>query len=411
MKTQQKIAGLLKHTMGLDVATVGGSALEHAVRSRMNLCGALDAEAYWERLRNSETELQELIEAVVVPETWFFRDREAFTALAKIVTTEWLPVHSARALRVLSVPCSTGEEPYSIAMTLLDAGLSPHAFRIDAMDISARALAFAMRGLFGKNSFRGRQLDFRERYFRPIGDRHEIFPIVRERVRFEQANLLAANFLSGVDSYDVIFCRNVLIYLDAPTQERVIKTLDRLLASDGFLFVGPAEAYLARGSGFISANQPRAFAYRKTSVLPREPASIREIPRKKIKPSPRRSVAKLRPKIERQSPPATPVAADILDSARRLADAGKLREAARACEAHLRESGTSPAALYLLALVRDALGDDRGAADCYRKVVYLEPNHAEALMHLALLAEKRGDSSAAQRLQLRSRRVEEIAVP
>jgi chemotaxis protein methyltransferase WspC len=69
-----------------------------------------------------------------------------------------------------------------------------------------------------------------------------------------------------------------------------------------------------------------------------------------------------------------------------------------------------PAALYLLALVRDAMGDDRGAADCYRKVVYLEPNHAEALMHLALLAEKRGDSSAARRLQLRSRRVEEIAV-
>jgi chemotaxis protein methyltransferase WspC len=164
---------------------------------------------------------------------------------------------------------------------------------------------------------------------------------VQERVRFEQGNLLAAKFLSGVASYDVIFCRNVLIYFDAPTQERVIKTLDRLLAPDGFLFFGPAEASLARAGGFISANQQRAFAYRKTSVLAREPASIREISPKKIKPSPRKFVAKLRPKIERQSPPVAPVVADILESARRLADAGKLREAAKACEAHLRERGTS----------------------------------------------------------------------
>src|ERR1051326_8763307 len=103
--------------MGLDVATVGHSALDHAVRSRMNACGLRDMESYWERLQSSKVELQELIETVVVPETWFFRDREAFSGFVKLVMEDWLPAHVGRMLRVLSVPCSSGEEPYSIAMT------------------------------------------------------------------------------------------------------------------------------------------------------------------------------------------------------------------------------------------------------------------------------------------------------
>jgi chemotaxis protein methyltransferase WspC len=94
-----------------------------------------------------------------------------------------------------------------------------------------------------------------------------------------------------------------------------------------------------------------------------------------------------------------------LKTAHLLADAGRLPEAAEWCENYLRRKGASSEAYYLLALTRDGLGDRRGAIDCYRKAVYLEPNHAEALTHLALLTERQGDSAAAERLRQRALRV------
>ena len=106
--------------------------------------------------------------------------------------------------------------------------------------------------------------------------------------------------------------------------------------------------------------------------------------------------------------PSKPPQAD-LETARRLADAGRLQEAAAWCETNLRERGPSSETYYLLGLVHDAIGDRPGAAAFYRKVIYLEPEHVEGLMHLALMTETQGDSSAAERLRERARRVERRA--
>src|SRR5579862_5077832 len=119
--------------MGLDSATVGTTTIDRAVRLRMASIGVEALEEYWDQLRSSDDELQELIEAVVVPETWFFRDQDAFTALARIISKEWLPNHPTAPLRLLSVPCCTGEEPYSMVMALLDAGLSSEKLEVDAV--------------------------------------------------------------------------------------------------------------------------------------------------------------------------------------------------------------------------------------------------------------------------------------
>src|SRR5579862_4686307 len=115
---------LLKETMGLDPASVGSSTIDRAVRRRMVRTGLARSEDYWQQLRSSNDELQELIEAVVVGETWFFRDPEAFAALVRLATEDGRPTPSTAVLRVLSVPCSTGEEPYSMVMSLLDGGFS-----------------------------------------------------------------------------------------------------------------------------------------------------------------------------------------------------------------------------------------------------------------------------------------------
>src|ERR1700684_2066993 len=115
---------LLREKIGLDPASVGGDTVERAVHSRMRFCGLSRREDYWERVQTSSDELQELIEAVVVPETWFFRDREAFDALGRFVIEDRSISQPGANLHVLSAPCSTGEEPYSIVMTLMDGGFS-----------------------------------------------------------------------------------------------------------------------------------------------------------------------------------------------------------------------------------------------------------------------------------------------
>jgi len=401
---------LLKEMMGLDSASVGSATVERAVRLRMARVGVDQREDYWQRLRSSKAELQELIEAVVVPETWFFRDPEAFTALVRLAVAESRPPAPGSVLRLLSIPCSTGEEPYSIVMALLDGGFSPEQIQVDAVDISARALFRAKHGVYGSNSFRGQNLVFRERYFRPTKDGYAMAESVLDKVNFRQGNLLADDLNLDERPYDVVFCRNVLIYFDRATQEQAMRRLGSFLAPSGFLFVGPAEAFLASCNGFVPVNQAMSFAFRRNPVARLTP------PVASLPPPVRPLKTKLHPRGQRpakaealvSAPAALPPRLDDLRTASGLADAGRLQEASEVCENHLRHHGPSAEAYYLLSLVRDAMGNWQDAAESYRKTLYLEPDHVEALMHLALLTENQGDVAAAGRLRERARRADRI---
>ncbi|AIV46151.1 cheR methyltransferase, SAM binding domain protein [Burkholderia pseudomallei TSV 48] len=221
-------------------------------------------DAYWQCLNASADERRALIELFVVPETWFFREREAFAALARL-GAQRLFAEPARALRILSAPCSTGEEPYSAAMALLDAGIDPSRFEIDALDISARAIAHAQRGRYGRNSFRGHVLGFRDLHFKAAADGWVLDERVRACVRFRQANLLDLLGCAG-EPYDFVFCRNVLIYFDRDAQDRVVRIVEEQLDARGILFVGPAETGVVMRQGLASAQIPLAFAFRKPAV-------------------------------------------------------------------------------------------------------------------------------------------------
>jgi chemotaxis protein methyltransferase WspC len=143
---------------------------------------------------------------------------------------------------VLSVPCSTGEEPYSIAITLKDAGLPLNQFHIDAIDLSRRALQKAARGVYGLESFRDKgNLAFREQYFVQIENSFHISTSLKNTVCFMQGNLINKQLFAVEDAYDVIFCRNLLIYLGESAKVQAVKRLNALLAKNGILFVGHAE--------------------------------------------------------------------------------------------------------------------------------------------------------------------------
>src|SRR5260221_12102708 len=107
-------------------------------------------------------------------------------------------------------------------MALLDAGVALERFEIDAVDISGRSLACAAKGVYGKNSFRGKELSFRNRYFRSTPEGFVLSPLVRKCVRFSQGNVLSENFRPPMNHYDFVFCRNLLIYFDRPTQQKAL---------------------------------------------------------------------------------------------------------------------------------------------------------------------------------------------
>ncbi|MGC3960593.1 MAG: CheR family methyltransferase [Verrucomicrobiota bacterium] len=199
----QPIEAILRKGIGLDAASIGSSLIERTVRLRMKLHGLKATADYEQMLLSSPAEFNELIEAIVVTETWFFRDREPFNAFTAIAVGEWLPKHSDsdEPMRILSVPCSSGEEPYSLAMCLLDAGVPQERFQIDAVDISQNALTRAARGIYGKNSFRGQDLGFRTRHFTERPEGFALSPIVRQQVNFQRDNVLDDGFMADSAPY------------------------------------------------------------------------------------------------------------------------------------------------------------------------------------------------------------------
>lgn len=396
---------LLKASMGLSAASIGSPAIARAVGERLAACRLDDPRAYLARVRGSGAELQALIEAVVVPETWFYRDRPAFTALARLAHDEWLPAHHQGVLALLSLPCSTGEEPYSMAMALLDGGVPPDRFRIDAVDISAPNVAQGSRAVYGKNSFRGDAFGFRDRHFDVTADGYRVKDNVRQQVRFQRGNLFAPDLLPGASRYDVIFCRNVLIYFARPMQDRALVILDRLLHPDGVLFVAAAETSVPASHGLVSAKEPRAFAFRKG---PRAQPSAAPRAAKRVARRPATATVPAAPIVSLAAPPSPDPVPDI-DQAIQLADHGHFAEAEACCEEHLRRRGPSAPAFFLMGLVRDATGRPGEAAAFYRKALYLDPNHYDSQIQLALLMEKQGDSAGAQVIRNRSRRLERKA--
>jgi chemotaxis protein methyltransferase WspC len=414
---QAAIVALLRHIIGLNLDAIGPEVIARAVRHRMVQCSASDLQTYLERIQTSEQELHALIDEVVVPETWFFRDQMPFAYLGRYVMAEWRPTHQRAVFRVLSLACSTGEEPYSIAMALLDSGLTPQHVRIDAVDISHQALHQARQAVYGHHSFRGHDLQFRERYCEQSQQGYRVSARVRSLVTFRHGNVLDAHLLTDQAPYSVIFCRNLLIYLDAAARSRALQVLDRLLTPHGILFVGYAETGLFLTSGYMPVHYPRAFAYQKGeahhnpqhspllsgSVQPHTPrgpgqsiaaAHVRQWP-----PSPAAPGA-----VAPEPSGARDTQASVLETARQLADQGELETAATLCEAFMQVHGPSAPAYVLLGLIRQAAGNLEQAEHCFGRAVYLQPDHYEALIHLAFLLERRGDTARAAVLRRRAQR-------
>ncbi|MFK0731590.1 MAG: CheR family methyltransferase [Gloeotrichia echinulata IR180] len=420
---QAKIESLLQEKIGVSASIIGSKEIARVVEKRRLACKLPDLRTYLQQLQTSIQELEELIELVIVPETWFFRDGEPFNFLENYIKSEWLSSKSKSRLRLLSIPCSSGEEPYSIAMTLLNAGLSPNQFVIDAVDISKKSLIKAREAVYRQNSFRGNNLEFRARYFTQIGDKYELCDLVKNTVNFIHGNLVSPYFMFDKMPYDVIFCRNVLIYFDQAAREQSMVNLERLLTNQGLLFVGHAETGQTSRSYLKSVDHAFAFAYRKIDNNKSKSQDIDNSLKKNHQVAPVKKVGlQLETRQETEKPQKIPpksikndktepenlLSAIDLGSIRKLADRGQLSEAATLCETYLKLNYTNVEAYVLLGQIYQAQGREKQAEQCFQKAIYLEPNDYDALMHLTLLIENRGDIARAAVLRQRIQRLQNL---
>jgi chemotaxis protein methyltransferase CheR len=411
---------------------------------------------YLDRLERAPARREDILALALhltVGETYFLRNAAQFRALAEVALPERVEARSAcRQLRLLSAGCSSGEEAYSLAMIARERVHADWNVSILGVDVNAAALERAALGRYSSWSLRETPDDVRRRWFRPAGREHTLDPSIRSAVRFEQKNLADEEpDLWLPEAYDVIFCRNVLMYFTPEKAREVVRRLSRALAPGGYLFLGHAETLRGLSQDFHLRHTHETFYYQRRGAEERagvervrEPAASRmavlavreEAPDAPWIETVRRSTERIRELGTAREPSPASVAArplpggdvhraiELLET-ERFADAlacldglppdtppdpdvlllravllthsGQL-DAAEAVCARLRGlDELSAGAHYLLALCREGAGDRKSALENDQVAAYLDPTFAMPRLHLGLLARRAGDMRGARR--------------
>jgi chemotaxis protein methyltransferase CheR len=407
-------------------------------------------------------ELGHLARELTVPETYFFRHYEQFQALAEVALPDRLAARAVgRPLRLLSAGCASGEEAWSLAIALTEQAIPPEVeVTVDGVDLNPAMVARAVRARYSTWSLREVAPELRERWFRNDGRDLVLARRPRVPVSFAAHNLVLAPGAPDPwlpDSYDVVFCRNVLMYFTTERAQEVVARLARALAPGGYLFVGHAETLRGLSQDFELRHTHETFYYqRKPGPTSRRPAPAPAPASGLLAPGPRppapplldhgglvawsEAVARSHDRIRRLSeaqPTPPPVAAradarpdtdvqgalDLLRQERfsealgllgpqgrgsgdpdvallraaLLTHSGALSEAEEACRELLALDDLSAGAHYLLALCREARSDLTGAVDHHQTAAHLDPGFAMPRLHLGLLARRAGRRDLAER--------------
>lgn len=222
--------------------------VEKRVEARMRAVGMDSFRAYfaWMRFDTSDRELQELLNVLTVNETYFFREYQQLRCFAEEVIPEILKSknnQNPKRIRIWSAGCSTGEETYTLAiiMTEMTRGMSV-TWEIHATDLNTDVLLQAKKGLYGRRAVKDVPEAYLARYFHQIGEQFEVRPEMRRQIIFYQLNFLNRENMRKMVDFDVIFCRNVLIYFDDASRREVALYFYDALKEGGFIFLGHSES-------------------------------------------------------------------------------------------------------------------------------------------------------------------------
>lgn len=404
--------------------------LDRRLRAR-----ALNPEEYLAGLTRGSGEVAELARELSVSETYFFRNPAHYQVLRSLVR-DW---PRSTPLRILSAGCCTGEEPYSIAIVAYQAtgGVHPDHLSIVGIDANPASLSLARGGSYSTWSLRQTPPEVRDRYFKPDGKKFSVKDPIRRLVRFEERNLVEPDpAFWRPEAFDVIFCRNVIMYFNESAREGVLGRLARALTPRAPLFLGHAES-LSRHPAFVLQHEGGTFFYRRAPAEPSAPAPPLAAPKRAPPPAlvsgweaaiglaTAKIAALASPGPRRPSAPTPePSAGDRLmkllleeryaealgvlgpeDPAEAseqtllraivLAQSGEVVRAQRVCQRLLRDA-PSAGAHYVFALCCEQEGDLVAARGHDERASQLEPGFAMPHLHLALMARRSRDAAAAR---------------
>ena len=391
----------LQRRLGLDPESIGTTALQHGIDEACVQLGARDVSDLLALVERSESEWQRFVDCMVVPETWFFRVPEQFADLLRFARAT-----QRRPIRILSLPCASGEEAYSIAATLIDGGFSSQSFEVLGIDVSERVVGLAREACYRSNALRGRSLD--PNWFDTRNGVTSPTSAIRRSVRFRVGNVLNANVFAAGERFDIIFCRNLLIYLDQNARRLAVEQLLSVLENDGLILAGQAEVL----SSMDNRLQPLEGYGPLSFVRTRAPKSVPIKPAVKLVEAPlRRAAPPVAPQLKADKPISAPTAADLLALARKDADGGRLPSARSSCEAVLQTDPESAAAWFLLGEIEMASDDLEAADRAFVRASFLDREHFDALQHRASLAERLGRPDEAAQLRSRLQRLRKAGTP
>ena len=375
------------------------TVLVHATREAQRRAAELrlDEATFVERLRAERDEVERLLRVVVPPETWLFRHAAAFE-----LVRAWLQSRPGVKVRMLSLGCARGAEAFSLAATAASVGRTEADTEIVGMDWCEANLREAERGTCSPLAQRGPLPEWATPWF--VADARgwlQLEGAAGRMLRWVHGDIVR-DPLPG--TAQIVMCRNAAIYLGESARQELARRLAGATDPEGLLFVGHADPTTLWEGAFLASEEPASFGHRRRAVLERPPTPLVPV---RVPP---RAVAHATPPLTKpativpHSPATQPATRRDLAMAQQLADEGRLNESADMLQGLLESEPLSVDTWSILGAVRLAQHRPADAESCFRKVVYLQPNHSLCLLQLSALAESRGDHAAADRLRLRAAR-------
>jgi len=360
------------------------------------------------------SEHEHLSRELTTGETYFFRDQGQFALLRQHILPELIERNrSKRQLRIWSAGCSSGEEPYSLAILLdeLNAGLSDWQIIIHATDINPEALIKARESLYREWSFRQMSEQRRQRYFQQSEGHWILKPAIRQHVNFQQLNLVSdyfPNTIKGLSEIDLILCRNVFIYLESSMVSQITDKMTATLVEGGYLMTGHGELFAHHHIGLRTLVFPESIIYQKSTVThhtppkPTKPVAVNKAtktitPLSNAKISAKKNIphkAKTNNSTRQQAIPAY-----TMQDAWNFANQGQSEKALSVCKEFNDKSPFQHQPYYLKALLAHELGNDEEAKLLLKKVIYLAPEYIAAYLELADIYSKENQNLLADKMR------------
>jgi chemotaxis protein methyltransferase CheR len=408
-----ELANMIESVSGNVVPAGHYPFLEETANKRAQANGLRDLSAYVRALASGglAEEWAALLNLVTIKESFFFRGPQQFEGLRTTIIPSLIDHRrDTRRLRVWSAGCAHGEEPGTIAIALAEHPLLvTWEWSIDATDVDVEALELARIGVYDERAVAGVPTELRKRYFTPRVGGSQLSPLLRQRIHYQQVNLVHEPFPVPKQPYDLIFLRNVLIYFRESSQRRVLAGLASSLAEDGYFFLGPAETLWRLTDAFDPVDLGTCFCYRRRQVSDTADElnqranrqailqKARASPRRIAPPSSPMPATAARPNAPKPTPPRPkpvavpnpPPAAAPLDTHQRLAHAARLLaesrvgEAAEAIGEAVRVDPSDPAGRALEGFLHDLAGRAEEAIVSYRACLFLDQGLYQVRLLLA----------------------------